>query len=217
MRQERAERTKSALVLAAASLFDGVGYECTTLFQVSSLAAVSKGALSFHFANKADLADAVQSLAVKRASTRIRELRSRDLPALQNLIDLTHLIAHQRSQDEVIRACEKLDRELHAEREPRLSALWRAELHDIAREAERESGLASGLGVHAVASMAYAVSTRHLSADVDVHEEQTGLWQLVIPQITAVNSPWPLWPQGTEDFSPSVPSPRTPQPEAQPA
>ncbi|MFG2313276.1 TetR family transcriptional regulator [Streptomyces sp. NPDC048566] len=65
-RQERAVRTREALIEAAARLFDQDGYEVTSLAAVTALAGVSAGALYFHFATKADLADAVVEAAMAR-------------------------------------------------------------------------------------------------------------------------------------------------------
>ncbi|MFD7796377.1 TetR family transcriptional regulator [Streptomyces sp. NPDC059759] len=65
-RQERAVRTREALIEAAADLFDRDGQEVTSLAAVTAKAQVSAGALYFHFATKADLADAVTRTALAR-------------------------------------------------------------------------------------------------------------------------------------------------------
>lgn len=65
-RQERAVRTREALIEAAADLFDRDGQEVTSLAAVTAKAQVSAGALYFHFATKADLADAVTRTALSR-------------------------------------------------------------------------------------------------------------------------------------------------------
>ncbi|MFF4557787.1 TetR family transcriptional regulator [Streptomyces sp. NPDC001422] len=65
-RQERAVRTREALIEAAADLFDRDGQEVTSLAAVTAKAQVSAGALYFHFATKADLADAVTRAALAR-------------------------------------------------------------------------------------------------------------------------------------------------------
>ncbi|MEU8792974.1 TetR/AcrR family transcriptional regulator [Streptomyces sp. NPDC048643] len=69
-RQERAVRTREALIEAAAHLFDRDGYEVTSLAAVTAKAQVSAGALYFHFATKADLANAVTHTAL----TRLRQI-----------------------------------------------------------------------------------------------------------------------------------------------
>ncbi|MFE6134365.1 TetR family transcriptional regulator, partial [Streptomyces sp. NPDC056437] len=59
--QERAVRTRRALVHSAAEAFQQHGYVQARLAQISADAGVSPGALHFHFENKAALARAVQA------------------------------------------------------------------------------------------------------------------------------------------------------------
>ncbi|WP_327257914.1 ScbR family autoregulator-binding transcription factor [Streptomyces sp. NBC_01244] len=58
-RQERAIRTRQKILVAAAQLFDEVGYEAATISEVLSRSGVTKGALYFHFTAKEELAQAV--------------------------------------------------------------------------------------------------------------------------------------------------------------
>ncbi|KUO23162.1 ScbR family autoregulator-binding transcription factor [Streptomyces dysideae] len=57
--QDRAIRTRNKIVLAAAELFDEVGYEAATISGVLKKCGVTKGALYFHFASKEELAQEV--------------------------------------------------------------------------------------------------------------------------------------------------------------
>ncbi|MEU8765106.1 ScbR family autoregulator-binding transcription factor [Streptomyces sp. NPDC048659] len=57
--QERAIRTRQKIVLAAAELFDEVGYEAATISEVLKKCGVTKGALYFHFSSKEELAQEV--------------------------------------------------------------------------------------------------------------------------------------------------------------
>ncbi|MGW6703875.1 ScbR family autoregulator-binding transcription factor [Streptomyces sp. NPDC054956] len=58
-RQERAIRTRQKILVAAAELFDEVGYEAATISEVLKRSGVTKGALYFHFTSKEELAQAV--------------------------------------------------------------------------------------------------------------------------------------------------------------
>lgn len=58
-RQERAVRTRRAILEAAASVFDERGYEAATIADILTRAGVTKGALYFHFSSKQDLARGV--------------------------------------------------------------------------------------------------------------------------------------------------------------
>ncbi|MFE6103575.1 ScbR family autoregulator-binding transcription factor [Streptomyces laurentii] len=57
--QERAIRTRQKILVAAAELFDEVGYEAATITEVLKRSGVTKGALYFHFTSKDELAQAV--------------------------------------------------------------------------------------------------------------------------------------------------------------
>ncbi|MER6677981.1 ScbR family autoregulator-binding transcription factor [Streptomyces sp. NPDC000983] len=58
-RQERAIRTRKAILEAAGAVFDEHGYTSTTISMVLERAEVTKGALYFHFPSKESLAQAV--------------------------------------------------------------------------------------------------------------------------------------------------------------
>ncbi|MFD6492381.1 TetR family transcriptional regulator, partial [Streptomyces sp. NPDC060188] len=53
MKQQRAVRTRDALIRSAAETFESRGYVQAKLAEISSRAGVSAGALHFHFPNKA--------------------------------------------------------------------------------------------------------------------------------------------------------------------
>ncbi|RIV12477.1 TetR/AcrR family transcriptional regulator, partial [Klebsiella pneumoniae] len=57
--QERAESTRQAVLVGAASSFDKFGYGTASLSTIIANAGVSKGAMYFHFSSKEDLAQAV--------------------------------------------------------------------------------------------------------------------------------------------------------------
>jgi AcrR family transcriptional regulator len=57
--QERALRTRAALLAAAAVEFDANGYLATRLADIATRARVTRGSLYFHFESKAHLAEAV--------------------------------------------------------------------------------------------------------------------------------------------------------------
>ncbi|MFG3104734.1 ScbR family autoregulator-binding transcription factor [Streptomyces sp. NPDC048182] len=58
-RQDRAIRTRQAILVAAAKVFDSVGYDAATIAEILKEAGVTKGALYFHFTSKEVLAQAV--------------------------------------------------------------------------------------------------------------------------------------------------------------
>ncbi|MER8000394.1 ScbR family autoregulator-binding transcription factor [Streptomyces sp. NPDC095613] len=96
--QERAVRTREALLRAAAEVFDEVGYPAASITKIIDRAGVTTGAVYFHFRSKEGLARAV-----------IREQAADlDFPAgevgLQRLVDLTMYLADQLRHNVLLRA-----------------------------------------------------------------------------------------------------------------
>lgn len=91
-RQARAEATRDAVVLAAATAFDQHGYGATSLSEIVRILGKSKGAVYFHFGSKQEIAQAVMAA------------QTDDFPVLasgspvQDLVDLSmHLAARLRT------------------------------------------------------------------------------------------------------------------------
>lgn len=206
MRQERAELTRQALTMAAAESFDRLGYQRTTLFEVSRGAAMSKGALSFHFGSKEELADTVRREACTRSWRAAEEMRAKEQPALQTLIDLTHLVAQQLETDHLARAAVKLAGELDTPPDPEINPLacWQQVFTDVAREAEKEGALRGEATTEAVAELAFCLaygthseqSSRTNDSGVGIHQRLAAHWQLLLHGL--VTGPGGLWSAGTE-------------------
>jgi AcrR family transcriptional regulator len=96
--QERARRTREALVLAAAEVFDENGYAGAGITSILSRAKVTAGALYFHFKSKEGLARAVMS-----AQPAVIEPRL-DSSGLQRLVDITFVWAHELQVNPLLRA-----------------------------------------------------------------------------------------------------------------
>ncbi|MEV7778205.1 ScbR family autoregulator-binding transcription factor [Kitasatospora sp. NPDC088351] len=110
VKQERAGRTRQAVLLAAADTFADAGFEAASLVDISRRAGVSKGALYFHFVSKQALADGVRAAAGREiGSAALRALRCGG-PALQGLIDFSHELARLLREDVVVRAGVQLGR-----------------------------------------------------------------------------------------------------------
>ena len=103
VKQERALRTREALIKSAAAVFDREGFRVASLTVISDQAGVSNGALHFHFASKAALADAVEDAAAHRLGRITAAARSEPGSALQLLVDATHDLARALHDDVVLR------------------------------------------------------------------------------------------------------------------
>ncbi|MEU0688407.1 TetR family transcriptional regulator [Streptomyces uncialis] len=111
MKQERAARTRKALVEAAALEFDRHGYEGTSLARVSRTARISLGALTFHFASKAELADTVLTQGFRAARGTAEQVLTREESALRSVVDLTLALTRLLEEDPSVRAAARLVRE----------------------------------------------------------------------------------------------------------
>lgn len=134
--QQRAARTRRDLVHAAASEIDRAGYEGATLSRICKSAAVSMGALTFHFSSKNALADAVQAAGTAIVQSLMDEVVRARQSALQSVIDLTVGLAGLLENEVVVRSSARL-----AEERPGASDCWMGawfpvvcELLDRARE-----------------------------------------------------------------------------------
>ncbi|MFJ5680523.1 ScbR family autoregulator-binding transcription factor [Streptomyces sp. NPDC093097] len=109
--QARAERTRKALLRTAAEAFDRIGYERATLGEISRAAGVTKGALFFHFPSKAELAHAIQVSVCAQFRATLEALAQRPGPAMQNVIDITHILAGKLRDEAATRAAIRLAQE----------------------------------------------------------------------------------------------------------
>lgn len=153
--QLRAVQTRAALVAAAAEVFARVGFERASLLQISTAAAVTKGALYYHFTSKEQLAQVVHD----RARTAVREdveaLLRHARPGLRTAIDLTFALARRLELDSDTRAALKMAREPGREHESRdCLEVWQRALHAQLERAVAEGGLAPGTDTTALTVLA---------------------------------------------------------------
>jgi AcrR family transcriptional regulator len=103
-KQERAVRTRDAILVGAAEVFDEVGYEAAAISEILARAGVTKGALYFHFASKKELAQAVLAQQVLA----IPEVPRRGL-VLQQGADEALMLAHMlKAGDPLVRGSIRL-------------------------------------------------------------------------------------------------------------
>lgn len=101
-RQERAVRTRRAILEAAASVFDERGYEAATIADILTRAGVTKGALYFHFSSKQDLARGVLDEQFAEGGVPPRQSK------LQELVDTSMVMAHRMQRDPMLSAGARL-------------------------------------------------------------------------------------------------------------
>ncbi|QFQ97798.1 TetR/AcrR family transcriptional regulator [Streptomyces phaeolivaceus] len=99
--QERAVRTRRAVLEAAATVFADYGYTAATVADILKTAGVTKGALYFHFDSKEALARGVLEV---QADQRLPEQEIK----LQEMVDIAMSVAHRLRLDPVLRAGARL-------------------------------------------------------------------------------------------------------------
>ncbi|CAM5298174.1 MULTISPECIES: ScbR family autoregulator-binding transcription factor [Streptomyces] len=158
-RQERAVRTREALIRSAAEIFHDEGFHAAALTTISSRAGVSNGALHFHFASKAALADAVEEAAADVLRAVVGRWDGGPPGVLQCLVNATHELACALQNDVVLRAGFELSRE--AGRQPRtdLRLCWQNWVTDMVGRAGRGGELRESVAPEsAVAAVVAATS-----------------------------------------------------------
>ncbi|MFI6930942.1 ScbR family autoregulator-binding transcription factor [Streptomyces sp. NPDC050287] len=100
--QERAIRTRRAILEAAGAVFDEHGYASTTISMVLERADVTKGALYFHFPSKESLAQAVLDEQVPFGAVPEQPCK------LQEIIDMTFVVAQRLRTDSLLRGSVRL-------------------------------------------------------------------------------------------------------------
>jgi AcrR family transcriptional regulator len=121
--QARARATREAIIHAAVEIFEDTGYGDTGLVDIINHAAVTKGALYFHFSTKESVAAAI----IGEAYARIHELvvctlQDTSAPALENFIRATFVVADRIRTDQVVRVGHELRQALPGDRGAALAA-----------------------------------------------------------------------------------------------
>ncbi|MEV7020217.1 ScbR family autoregulator-binding transcription factor [Streptomyces sp. NPDC093991] len=99
--QERAVRTRRAVLEAAATVFAEHGYTAARVADILKTAGVTKGALYFHFDSKEALARGVLEI---QADQRVPEQEIK----LQEMVDVPMTVAHRLVHDPILRAGARL-------------------------------------------------------------------------------------------------------------
>ncbi|MFC5290258.1 ScbR family autoregulator-binding transcription factor [Actinokineospora guangxiensis] len=197
--QQRAERTRTQILDAAATVIDQHGFQGARLSGILAEAGVTKGAFYFHFSSKEELAHALvdEQFAIDTAPPEDETL------GLQQVIDITHYFAHALQTNVRVRASVRLTVEtgsfIAPRPEPYLRWIGVARRH---LEAARERGdLYPELDPTVIATWASGsflgiqVQSEVLTSRADIHERITDMWRIALPGLVP---PWRL-----ATFSPS--------------
>lgn len=203
VQQERAVRTREALLRAAAEAFVDDGFALATLSNISRRAGVSYGALHFHFENKDSLARAVEAAALDTVVRVTRKADDRRHSALQRLIDATYDLMNTLHDDVVVRAGFELLASAPRRKEAVvLGGQWQHWIDGVLHTAQENGELAAGLRP-AQASNAIVAATVGFKAlgvrDPKWVSQHTlhQYWELMLPRLARPEALAALMPHGT--------------------
>ncbi|CAM5328147.1 gamma-butyrolactone-binding protein [Streptomyces spiroverticillatus] len=185
--QERAQRTREALLWAAAEEFDAHGYAGAGITRILKRAGVTAGALYFHFGSKQGLADAVVAAQARTIVPRIGS------DGLQRLVDITLVWAWQLQSDPLLRAGVRLAVEQGGQggQDPSSFHSWKVLMEECLHAADRRGELREGVDPERVATFVVGACTgvqlygQLRNGRKDLAEQVVHMWQLLLPGVAA--------------------------------
>ncbi|MEV7522687.1 ScbR family autoregulator-binding transcription factor [Streptomyces sp. NPDC091371] len=185
VKQERALRTRAALVRAAAEVFAESGFAGASVSKITERAGLTLGAMYFHFKNKEALA---------REIVRAQPgLVDPPCPAtgLQHAVDITLTWAYQMLDDPLLLAGARLvmDQELFITPEENSHTQWADLLAQVFSEALQRRELRAGVDVKALSRVVVNACTgaqMHAqleSGRADLPDRVEEMWRCLLPAI----------------------------------
>jgi AcrR family transcriptional regulator len=191
MVQARAEKTRSAVLRAAAVVFNREGFAGATAAAIIREAAVTKGSMQFHFQTKEKLARAVIAEYGKEFSPAASALSDQGGNSITAAMELSAVIARQLTEEPFVGAAYRLTMEesTFASRvaKPYLDAMQMFE--ELFRQAVFEGELRTGVNVEDLARYVVAsfigvqFVSNTLTSRTDLIERIAHMWLFLLPSI----------------------------------
>ncbi|MFF2805660.1 TetR family transcriptional regulator [Streptomyces sp. NPDC058000] len=172
-KQDRAVRTRAALIGTAATEFAREGYAGAALSRISRAAGTSVGALTFHFDSKADLAAAVVDQAVAAGRVVVDEATAAGGPPLRQLTAVILGLARKAEADAVVRCAARLERDALGDAEPWRGTWWPTVCR-LAHEAHHRGDLPATATPGSIADLA-ALFIRSIGTHTETHAGEPGV------------------------------------------
>lgn len=184
----RAELTRLQILQAAAQQFAHTPYNLVSLDDILADAAVTKGALYFHFRSKHALAVAIVEHRTELGHKTLGAVLARHLSGLETLIDLSFLVAAEDIGDPMARACLNLIESIGRTDGlgSRMLGQWVQSFTEIAKRAVGEGDFVHGADPEAVARVLVSIylGVRQMSDLDDPPQFLADLehsWRLALP------------------------------------
>lgn len=192
MVQARAEKTRAAVVHAAAVVFNREGFARATAADIIREASVSKGAMQFHFQTKEKLAEAVITRYKQDFGPTCGLLARQRGNGMSAAMELTAVIARQLTEEPLVGAAFRLTMEESAFSPrvilPYLEAIRAFE--NFLRQADSAGELRPGINIEDLARFIVAsfigvqAVSDTLTSRTDLIERAAHLWIFLLPSIT---------------------------------
>ncbi|MHC0433276.1 ScbR family autoregulator-binding transcription factor [Streptomyces sp. O3] len=185
VKQERAVRTRAALVRAAAEVFGENGFAGASMTQIVDRAGLTLGAMYFHFRSKEELA---REIVANQPDLVVPPLES---TGLQQAIDVTLTWAYQLSSDRMLLAGARLvtDQDQFLGSSENSHEQWTKVVAEIFQDAKRRRELKAGVDVEALARLLVNACTgaqmhaRLASGYQDLPARVVEIWQCLLPGV----------------------------------
>ena len=192
VRQARSEATRQKIINAAVDLFSEVGYANAGLGDIIERAAMTKGALYYHFDSKESLATAIADEGATMLMRAYRDIRESSSPALESMIHGVFTCANLLSTDKLARTGAQLLRAFGSSKQAavRTYGVWLQELGATARQAQAEGDMRSDIDAAAFAELVVGatIGAQSISAPGDVIARVTRSWEILLRAIVTEES-----------------------------
>lgn len=190
----RSDVTRAQIVRSAAEHFARQPYGLVNLDDVLADAAVTKGAMYFHFRSKHALASAIVERWVDKTLVAVADVAARQHSAVETLVDITYLIALTDISDPLARAGFNLLESIGRSDEllERVVDIWVQAFTEVIRRAQTEGDVTAEQDCEHVARLlvGFYLGVRHTTDLDDPACYLTDLeyaWGLVLPGLVAAD------------------------------
>lgn len=201
--QERAVRTREAVILAAAEAFADAGFLATSMADIFARAGVTKGALYFHFTSKEELAFAIIDAEEEAAAELIGSVMATDTPPLQKLIDISFRWAHLIQNSPVVKAGVRMiiEQGTYSRPMPLPYDQWQELASQLLAQAQERGELERGVDVRVMAEFIVSsftgaqVVSQVVSGHKDLMQRVERMWQLLLKGLLPQGNPIVFFPR----------------------
>ncbi|MFJ9950275.1 ScbR family autoregulator-binding transcription factor [Kitasatospora sp. NPDC091207] len=185
VKQERAERTRAALIQAAAKLFGEQGFSGTSVVKIADEAGMTLGAVYFHFRNKSELAREIVFRQPEWVVT------PRPSEGLQRVVDVSLTWACQLLDNPILQAGARLvwEQEQFNSPDENSHRQWAEIILEDLLVAQRRRELRAGTDIQALSRLVvYACTGAQMHSFIetrraDLPERVVEFWQLLLPAV----------------------------------